>query len=88
MNVTQAAPNLSHAQADRLFDAHCRQAGERIVRTVDNVDGIFLMKLRLVTNPGEQFALTDPYGDDLVGDAYIRSFLREKFVVIDKNGWH
>lgn len=86
--VAQAAPNRDNAEADRLFDAHCRQAGERIVRTVDHVDGIFLMKLRQAINQGDQFALTDPYGNDVHGDAYIQSFLREEFQVIDKNRRH
>jgi hypothetical protein len=86
--AAQAAPGVNEARADRSFDAYCRQAGERIVRTVDNVDGIFLMKLRQGINQGDQFALNDPYGNDLDGDGYIRSFLREKFQVIDKNRRH
>lgn len=63
--------------AEALFQEHCKSAGEKIYKTVENVDGILLMKIRPEkANLSDQFALTDPYGDDLGGDGYIMNFLR------------
>jgi len=63
-----------------MFQERCKTAGERIVRTVDKVDGIYLLKLRPEgMNYGEQYAMTDPYGDDLGGDGYIQMFLRGNY---------
>jgi hypothetical protein len=65
------------AKAKVLFNERCKNAGEKIYRTVDNVDGIFLLKLRPNRiNYGDQFVLDDPYGSDLLGDGYIISFIR------------
>jgi hypothetical protein len=69
------------AKAEAMFQERCKKSGEFIHRTAENVEGVFLMKIR----PGEinyghneeqQFRMDDPYGSDLGGDAYIRSFLR------------
>lgn len=63
--------------AKELFDRRCLSAGEKIYRQVENVDGIFLIKLRPEKlNFSNQYVLDDPYGSDFTGDAYIRSFLR------------
>lgn len=71
----QANINLERAEA--LFAERCKSAGERIVRTDKDVEGILLMKIRPENYGGTgQYTLTDPYGRDLGGDAYIRSFLR------------
>ena len=65
------------AKALALFAERCKTAGEKIHRTVDGVDGIYLLKVRPEDiNYGDQFGLNDPYGDDLGGDAYIGSFIR------------
>lgn len=65
------------ARAEAMFAERCKTAGEKIHRTVDNVEGILLMKIRPVgINYGDQFALTDPYGNDSEGDSYIKSFLK------------
>jgi hypothetical protein len=69
----------AYAEAQALFRAHCANAGERIARTVDKVEGIYLLKLRTALNRSNQFALDDPYGSDLSGHAYIEGFLREKY---------
>lgn len=74
--------NTGYAEARTLFHAHCANAGERIVRTVDDVEGIFLLKLRSVLNRDNQFALDDPYGRDLAGQGFIESFLRETYAVV------
>lgn len=62
------------------FNMRCKSAGEKISRTVDDVEGIFLMKLRpSKINYSNQFELDDPYGRDLGGEGYIESFLRGSF---------
>ena len=63
--------------AEAMFRERCKTAGVKVYRTDHDVEGIFLMKLRPQgINYGQQFALTDPYGDDFDGDGYIMSFLR------------
>lgn len=63
--------------AEAMFQERCKKAGERIYRTAENVEGVFLMKVRPAgINYGDQFALTDPYGNDSEGDSYIKSFLK------------
>lgn len=63
-----------------MFQDRCNKAGEFIHRTVDNVEGIYLLKIRpRDIDYGNQFALDDPYGHDLGGDGYIESFLRGSY---------
>lgn len=62
--------------AQRLFEQRCATAGEKIRKTVKDVDGLFLLNLRSTDiNYGQQFRFDDPYGSDYGGQAYIRSFL-------------
>ena len=57
-----------------MFQERCKTAGEKIHRTVENVDGILLMKIRPIkTDFSNQFVLDDPYVDDTGGDGYIRT---------------
>lgn len=64
-------------KAEALFKEHCKTAGEFIKRTVDDVEGIYLLKVRpSETNRGNQFDMDDPYGHDSGGEWYIKSFLR------------
>ena len=43
----QAAEYMTRYNAAKArFDERCKGAGERVVRTVDSVEGIFLLKLR------------------------------------------
>lgn len=73
-----ASDRLATAQA--MFAQRCQTAGEKIYRTVDNVEGIYLLKLRPVgASYANQFALTDPYGNDVDGDGYIATFLRGSY---------
>ena len=66
--------------AEAMFQDRCKKAGVTIHRTAENVEGVFLMKLRPdKINFGEQFTLDDPYGSDLNGDGYIVSFLRGSY---------
>ena len=65
------------AKAEAMFQERCKSAGEKILRTIDNVEGIFLLKVRPSgINRAKQFEMDDPYGSDFSGDAYIKSFLR------------
>jgi hypothetical protein len=70
------------ARAEAMFAERCKKSGEFIHRTAQNVEGVFLMKIRpKEINYGDQFKMDDPYGRDFGGDAYIRSFLRGFFEV-------
>jgi hypothetical protein len=65
-----------YAKARALFDERCKTAGEKIYRTVEGVEGVFLMKMRPSTiNLSDQHALDDPYGHDFSGDDYPASML-------------
>ncbi len=64
-------------RAEAIFAARCKNAGEKIYRTADDVKGVYLLKIRPAgTNYGDQFKLDDPYGHDSGGDLYILNFLR------------
>lgn len=68
------------ATAQIMFAERCRSAGEKILRTVEGVEGVYLMKLHpSERNFGNQFKLDDPYGSDLGGDGYVESLLRGSF---------
>lgn len=72
-------PKERLAKAEAMFQERCKKAGEFIHRTADNVEGIFLMKLRpSKINFQDQFAMDDPYGADVPGDGHIINFLRAR----------
>lgn len=65
--------------ADARFQMRCKSAGVKIYRTVDNVEGVLLMKLRPKWDPYDQ-NMIDPYGNDFGSNdgnpkGYIGSFL-------------
>lgn len=75
----QAEAKSRQETAMRMWKERCAtKAGVKIHRTVDNVDGIFLMKIRPggVPNYGDQFKMDDPYGKDSTDDTYILNFLK------------
>lgn len=76
--VKQQAESNARAQtAMRMWKERCEtKAGVKIYRTANNVDGIFLMKIRNTTNYDDQFGMNDPYGHDSTGDNYILNFLK------------
>jgi len=75
-----SSSNERRAKAQAMFAQRCQTAGEKIYRKVDDVEGIFLLKLRPQgINFENQFALNDPYGSDFWGEAYIKSFLKGFF---------
>ncbi|MBQ9183983.1 MAG: hypothetical protein IJ143_09465 [Neisseriaceae bacterium] len=80
-------------EAKLVFDEQCKKAEEKIYRTVDNVDGIMLLKVREVENDEYQAPygwlghLKDPmYPHAAIGNlestkgAYIASFLHHHIV--------
>jgi len=70
--------NLEESMA--LFKKRCEGAGEKITRTVDNVDGVVWMKWRdKEANFSDQFKLDDPYGRDCGGEDCIARLLRVTF---------
>lgn len=73
-----------------MFAQRCKKAGEFIHRKVEAVDGIFVLKIRPEgVSHEDQFALTDPYGLDFTGNAYIHAFLRGHFrysITVSGNG--
>lgn len=71
-----AQPSERQATAMAMWRERCKTAGEKIHRTVEGVEGIYLMKLRTTTNFGDQFKLDDPYGHDSTDKEYILNFLR------------
>jgi hypothetical protein len=82
--LAQEDPKARLAKAEAMFAERCKKAGVFIHRTAENVEGVFLMKVRPEgTNYGDQFKMDDPYGHDSTGDRYVRSFL----VGRNKNGY-
>jgi hypothetical protein len=74
---TQRAQQERYARAKALFDERCKTAGEKISKTIDQVEGILLFKIRPdKVNFSDQYEMNDPFGRDLGGQAYIGSFLR------------
>jgi len=75
--MTAPSPDSRLEKAKALFAQRCQTAGEKIYRTVPDVAGVYLLKVRPKDkNYGNQFAMNDPYGNDLGGDGYILTFLR------------
>ena len=71
----QAKVKLDEAMAS--FEMRCKSAGEKIARTVENVDGLLIVNQRpSEVNFSDQYKLDDPYGYLGSGDNYIRLFLR------------
>jgi hypothetical protein len=71
-----AQPSERQAKAMAMWQERCKTAGEKIYKTVEGVEGIYLMRIRATTNHGEQFKLDDPYGHDSTNDEYLMNFLR------------
>lgn len=86
LGLSLAAEPSRIVRAEALFAERCKTAGEKIHRTVDNVDGIFLMKLRPEgINRENQFAMDDPYGSDSGGEAYLRGFFLESYLFANRD---
>jgi hypothetical protein len=74
------------------FEMRCKTAGEKIKRTVENVDGLLLMKLRPKGDSShwaDQFYMNDPYGRDLYEEGYVESFLTKRgSLSSETDGYH
>ncbi len=69
-------PKARLAKAEAMFAERCKKAGVFIHRTAENVEGVFLMKLRPdEINYDQQYTLDDPYGRDVGGRGYFTNFL-------------
>ncbi|MCV2363453.1 hypothetical protein LNV23_08340 [Paucibacter sp. DJ1R-11] len=66
-------------RAIAMWQERCKKSGEFIHKTVEGVEGVYLVNVRMRTNRGEserdQFELDDPYGHDSIKDNYILNFL-------------
>lgn len=68
-------PQARLAKADSMLRERCKKAGVFIHRTVENVEGVFVMKVRpKAINYGNQFAIDDPYGLDSGDENYLKTF--------------
>lgn len=71
-----------YAKAKALFDERCKMAGEKIYKTVENVEGVLLLNVRQRDPSGDG---SDPMWVDaglpteLPGDGYIRHFLYDEY---------
>lgn len=77
LRVDAAKAKLDAATAQ--FEMRCKSAGEKIVRTVDNVEGVVWMKWRDqrdVKDDFDQYKLFDPYGRDCDAEECIAQLLR------------
>jgi hypothetical protein len=73
----RATTGERNRKTEEQFKLRCSSAGEQIRRTVKDVEGIFLLKLRPSDlNYSDQFRMDDPYGRDFGGERYIKSFLK------------
>ena len=79
------SPKDRLAKAQAMFAERCKTAGEKIVRTVDNVEGVYLLKVRPDQKLAAQFAFDDPYGGDMSGSGYIESFVQGSFRATHKD---
>ena len=78
------AAEKRYNEAKAVFDEQCKKAGEKIYRTVDNVDGVMLLKVRREKEDKSIFALmADPMWEEAAltnlespKGSYIGSFLR------------
>lgn len=68
-------PDPKARLAKAMFEERCKKAGVFIHRTVENVEGVFVIKVRQKSiNYGDQFAMDDPYGLDSGGENYLKTF--------------
>jgi hypothetical protein len=71
----RAVAQARYQKAEAMFQERCKKSGEFIYRTAEDVEGIFLLKIREGTNYRDQYRMDDPYGHDSSAENYIKSFL-------------
>jgi hypothetical protein len=69
------AVQARYQKAEAMFQERCKKSGEFIYRTAENVEGVFLLKIREGYNHYDQYKMDDPYGADTTGEGYLRNFL-------------
>jgi hypothetical protein len=89
-SLAKEDPKARLAKAEAMFAERCKKAGVFIHRTAENVEGIFLMKLRPQTasTMGISIGWMIRMGMTGRGDRYIKSFparLRDKRWLADIN---
>jgi len=62
-----------------LYQERCKTAGVKIHKTVENVEGVFVMKRRPETHDFATRLAVDPYGRDFPGDAFLTSLLKGSY---------
>lgn len=76
------ARKQQYAKAKALFDERCKTAGEKIYKTIDNVDGIKIIRDKYVgSDVPMQFRLNNPYGGACDGDSCIAMYLIDTSMV-------
>jgi len=76
VSTPEAERKAKYAAAKAMFAERCKKSGTFIHRTVEGVDGVYLLKLRpKELNYGDQFRMDDPYGSGVRGQGYIEVFL-------------
>jgi hypothetical protein len=75
-------PSPQQVRALAMWQDRCQKSGVFIHKTVENVEGVYLINVRTKYNrnqgeqPEDQFKLTDPYGSDSTEEYYFKSFLQ------------
>jgi hypothetical protein len=81
----QARQRFEAAQA--RFEMRCKSAGETITRTVENVEGLALLKLRpREFDDANQFTKDDPYGRNCGAENCVASYLVDERMVDSGGG--
>jgi hypothetical protein len=96
--VEQQQVDVAKARLDTVlahFEMRCKGAGEKITRTVDNVESVVWMKWRDKAEPSDdadQFKLFDPFGRDCTEHGCIEQLLRvtqgQELDPDKKKPWH
>jgi Tfp pilus assembly major pilin PilA len=76
------------SKAEALFEERCKTAGEKIYKTVDNVEGVLLLEARKEASKSAQYELKDQAGDDAHDIGFIETFFMGKqndFLLTDQN---
>lgn len=76
--LARSAFNKRYDAAAARFAERCKVAGDKIVRTVDNVEGILILKMRTTKDFGnghEQYAPSAAFYRESADEWYLKSFL-------------
>lgn len=79
------------AKAKALLEERCKTAGEKVLKTIENVEGFVWQRWRPEINLGDQYALTDPYGWNCSAAECIKGMLRATEGIAlnpQEAGWH